>query len=149
MRRYRASAKGQTTTEAYKARKREGRPPGNPRGGKIAAVACSDCGKALDRTRQRRTSRCGSCWSRRFRKRNAEILREAKSKPCADCGRSFPYYVMDLDHRRGTKTRNCSLMLNTGARKLRAEIAKCDVVCANCHRERTHGDLGITLGRIQ
>jgi hypothetical protein len=138
--RHRASAKGKAAIEAWKERQREGRPPGGPRGGKVAAIACTDCGKALDgRARKHRTSRCGACWSRRMRERNRDILRAAKAKPCADCGRSYPHYVMDLDHRRGKKVRACSRMHQTGARMLKAEIAKCDVVCANCHRERTHG----------
>lgn len=72
-----------------------------------------------------------------------EILREAKSRPCADCGGVFPYYVMDLDHRPGVdKVLNVAKMAARyglySLDDLRAEIAKCDVVCANCHRVRTH-----------
>src|SRR6478735_456461 len=26
------------------------------------------------------------------------FVREAKSKPCTDCGNQYPYYVMDFDH---------------------------------------------------
>jgi hypothetical protein len=46
---------------------------------------------------------------------------------------------MDFDHRGNKK------FMISGAWQLRpwnevvAEIEKCDVVCANCHRERTHG----------
>lgn len=64
----------------------------------------------------------------------------AKSKPCADCGVLYPYYVMDFDHVRGEKLANVSSMA-TGRFKVSdidAEIAKCDVVCANCHRVRTY-----------
>jgi hypothetical protein len=60
-------------------------------------------------------------------------------RPCADCGRSFPPVAMDLDHARGGKVR-CVSSLVSGAYKLYliiAEIAKCDVVCACCHRVRT------------
>ena len=74
----------------------------------------------------------------RRKARNREAIRRAKDQPCADCGRSYPYYVMDFDHVRGTKRFN----LSTGAQRfsfenILAEIAKCDVVCANCHRSRT------------
>lgn len=65
-----------------------------------------------------------------------------KSKPCADCGIKYPSYVMDFDHRDPkTKTANVSRMLRCGKplSEVLAEIKKCDVVCANCHRERTHG----------
>jgi hypothetical protein len=70
------------------------------------------------------------------------FMRAAKAKPCADCGRLFPYYVMEFDHRDGeTKCFNIADAMGphrVGKKRLLAEMAKCDVVCANCHRERTH-----------
>jgi hypothetical protein len=70
------------------------------------------------------------------------FIRAAKDNPCADCGVRYPHYVMDFDHREGEiKLANISA-LNQHRRvsipKLAAEIAKCDLVCANCHRERTY-----------
>lgn len=69
-----------------------------------------------------------------------EILRGVKDVPCMDCGIKYPYYVMDLDHRdSGTKECNPAKLVTMGSiSKLLVEIAKCDVVCANCHRQRTH-----------
>lgn len=70
-------------------------------------------------------------------RRNAETIRAAKGSPCSDCGGSFPPECMDLDHVRGEKLFNLS---NSGSRSHAAvleELAKCDVVCANCHRIRT------------
>ncbi len=57
-----------------------------------------------------------------------------------DCKGRFPYYVMDLDHVRGEKVCQVSLMVSIGFsdEEIVDEIAKCDVVCANCHRVRTH-----------
>ncbi|OXR46664.1 hypothetical protein B7C42_01639 [Nocardia cerradoensis] len=76
--------------------------------------------------------------SRRYRDINRSIIREAKSKPCADCGVSYPYYVMQFDHL-GDKKFNIGAIGPTASRKrLLAEIAKCDVVCANCHAERSY-----------
>jgi hypothetical protein len=69
----------------------------------------------------------------------AEFIRKAKSVPCADCGQSFPYYVMDFDHRPDEKKE--FLMVNyrgVGQARLEQEMAKCDVVCSNCHRIRTY-----------
>jgi hypothetical protein len=69
------------------------------------------------------------------------LIRQAKAKPCADCGVMYPYYVMDFDHRPGSdKTSNLTKLAQRGASRevLLAEIAKCDVVYANCHRERTY-----------
>lgn len=78
--------------------------------------------------------------TRKERDRLLEILREEKAKPCTDCRESYPYYVMDFDHREGeTKTAGPATLPRLGSEKrLREELAKCDVVCANCHRERTH-----------
>jgi hypothetical protein len=59
---------------------------------------------------------------------------------CCDCGNKFPYYVLDFDHRDpNEKSYQPAKLSETGSwEKMLAEIAKCDVVCANCHRERTH-----------
>lgn len=67
------------------------------------------------------------------------MLREAKDKPCMDCDVKYPYYVMDLDHRPDeVKLVDPSKLPSLGSvRKLEQEIAKCDVVCSNCHRQRT------------
>ena len=71
--------------------------------------------------------------------RAREALSSAKSVPCADCGVKYPPYVMDFDHT-GEKSAALSRMAGNGvgAQRLAAEMAKCEVVCANCHRERTH-----------
>jgi hypothetical protein len=80
---------------------------------------------------------------RNNRKKIQAIIQDAKSVPCADCGIKYPYYVMDFDHR-GDKEFNIGgfskAQVHT-AEKILAEIAKCDVVCSNCHRERSYGSL--------
>ena len=70
-----------------------------------------------------------------------QLLRELKSVPCADCKGVFPYYVMDFDHVRDDKLINVSMAVKIGRRRLLAEVAKCEVVCANCHRQRTQDRL--------
>ena len=77
------------------------------------------------------------------RERKAELYRlynETRNHPCIDCGHSFPVECMDLDHRpRTIKVDSVSRMLVRGLSRdaILKEIAKCDVVCANCHRIRT------------
>lgn len=68
-------------------------------------------------------------------------IQEVKDVPCQDCGVKYPYYVMDFDHRNPSeKSGEVNLMIRTGSwAKLRAEVDKCDIVCSNCHRERTYG----------
>jgi hypothetical protein len=62
-----------------------------------------------------------------------------------DCGQTFPPYVMDFDHVRGEKKYNVGLMASSGysLKMIAAEIQKCDLVCANCHRIRTHQRLSV------
>lgn len=66
-------------------------------------------------------------------------IREGKNKPCSDCGILYPYWIMHYDHVRGTKLFNIGISsYHFGIKKLREEIAKCEVVCANCHADRTY-----------
>jgi L-lysine 2,3-aminomutase len=46
---------------------------------------------------------------------------------------------MDFDHLDDSeKLDDVSRLTRFTKKKLLTEIAKCDVVCSNCHRERTH-----------
>jgi hypothetical protein len=69
------------------------------------------------------------------------LMAEFADKPCADCGGTFSWECMDFDHVRGEKLGNVSTLAHnrSPAAKLRldAEVAKCDFICANCHRTRT------------
>jgi len=65
---------------------------------------------------------------------------ELKSKPCRDCGGTFEVCCMDFDHRKGTvKKYNVGSMFahHYSQKLIESELAKCDLVCANCHRIRT------------
>jgi hypothetical protein len=52
----------------------------------------------------------------------------------------YPPYVMDFDHVRDKKSFEIGIAVgrNKPLAKLLPEIEKCDVVCSNCHRVRTH-----------
>lgn len=79
----------------------------------------------------------------RYRSKNKAIINSAKDKPCADCGVRYPPYVMTFDHLDPTiKDFNIGIIGPTISRaRLIAEIAKCEVVCANCHAERSYQQL--------
>lgn len=68
-----------------------------------------------------------------------EIRRLKEETPCSDCGNNFPFECMDFDHVRGEKVNNVGTMVAHGwsRERIHEEIAKCDIVCANCHRIRT------------
>jgi hypothetical protein len=57
---------------------------------------------------------------------------------CADCGYDEDPVALDFDHIGGTKLSAVSRMLNQAIDRILDEIEKCEVVCANCHRIRTH-----------
>ena len=67
-----------------------------------------------------------------------KIVREIKeASPCQDCGVKYPYYVMDFDHRENKKFIISTAYLRRGINIIFEEIKKCDLVCSNCHRQRT------------
>lgn len=74
--------------------------------------------------------------ARRNNEKTKELIREAKNVPCMDCKNTYPYYVMDFDHREN-KEFDVSRGHQVGKQRVLDEIAKCDVVCSNCHRIRT------------
>ncbi len=77
---------------------------------------------------------------RRLRERRTRLINEYKNKPCADCGGTFHFSAMDFDHRPNTKKlKEISRAIHLGWswERIEKEIAKCDIVCANCHRVRS------------
>lgn len=85
----------------------------------------------------------GKATSKRYRERRkaqrAQIVLKLKRKPCTDCGGAFHPIAMDFDHVRGEKHKEISVLVKNSApiKTLMAELAKCELVCANCHRVRT------------
>lgn len=72
-----------------------------------------------------------------------EFIQKQKAKPCVDCDAEYPYYVMDFHHRPGEKKDNVlarAVGLCWSIARIEAEIAKCDLLCSNCHRIRTFNE---------
>lgn len=64
------------------------------------------------------------------------IRQYLESHPCVDCGIA-DIRVLQFDHiERGPDVRRISRLIGTRI-KLLAELAKCEVRCANCHMIRT------------
>lgn len=65
--------------------------------------------------------------------------------PCVDCGETNPV-VLEFDHVRGTKHFNIGEAASRvlSLKRVQAEVAKCEVRCANCHRQKTYRDAGHT-----
>jgi NAD-dependent dihydropyrimidine dehydrogenase PreA subunit len=76
-----------------------------------------------------------------YRQRILDEVRKLKEEtPCADCEENHPYYVIQFDHRPGTqKIDKINRLIWRASRKtIFEEIAKCDIVCGNCHAKRTY-----------
>jgi hypothetical protein len=68
------------------------------------------------------------------------LVQELKAWPCVACGEAFHPDIMEFDHRDKTnKIANISKMVVSASMiSLLAEIQKCDLLCAWCHRRKTH-----------
>ncbi len=70
------------------------------------------------------------------------IVADLKNMPCMDCGRRFPACAMDMDHRVPEEKHLSISAMSSGGQgtweEFFSELSKCDVVCACCHRIRTH-----------
>lgn len=81
------------------------------------------------------TKRLESKQKKEFRDRLSAIKERSG---CKDCGISN-HIILDFDHIKDKKY-NVSQMIRDGFswKAILKEIEKCEVVCANCHRIRTH-----------
>jgi hypothetical protein len=122
---------------------------------------------ARKKARDGKASWCSDCfkesWRERyygkhsyFKQRHAESrnrLRGEKARrvydyllshPCVDCGEQDPV-VLEFDHRSDSaKFESVTQMVidNASWENIAAEIRKCEVRCANCHRRRTAAQFG-------
>ncbi|MCW2606152.1 MAG: hypothetical protein JWO60_845 [Frankiales bacterium] len=67
------------------------------------------------------------------------LLAYLDGQACVECGED-DVVVLEFDHREATgKVREVARLISdlVASAKVEAEMAKCDVCCANCHRRRT------------
>ena len=110
---------------------------------------CLDCRRA-DGRRHYQSNR--AYYVAKARKRQQEVIAEVRvwltdylmTHPCVDCGVA-DVRVLEFDHRDPGEKRYAVSVLARGGyslRQVQAEVLKCDVRCANCHRIRTHDQWG-------
>lgn len=86
------------------------------------------------------TRKCGcrqvaAKYRRKTRHRNAQYIREDKQR--RGCNRCPERRVPCLDYHhvdRATKTDIINRMMESSFPRFKAELAKCELLCANCHR---------------
>jgi hypothetical protein len=105
---------------------------------------CKSCQNAYTRDHYSKNKAYYKSKSKQHRDRLRTITDRLKDVPCMDCGVKYPPYVMDFDHRdpkdKSFTVASAQSQSLVSSDRLEEEIAKCDVVCSNCHRERTHGN---------
>jgi hypothetical protein len=69
------------------------------------------------------------------------VAKIKESTPCTDCGKQYPHYVMDFDHLGDKLGLINDFIKRHNKAALDLEIAKCEVVCSNCHRIRSFNRL--------
>jgi hypothetical protein len=116
------------------------------RGSQGTQAWCKPCRKEYDRAYHARTRALRLQQKKRWRKEFTDSYRRLKSNtPCADCGGLFHHAAMQWDHLPGTeKVAELSTLFRKGnKRAFLLELAKCELVCSNCHAvrsfQRTHG----------
>lgn len=74
----------------------------------------------------------------RLKEKKDKIILKAKSVPCTDCDTDLPPEELQFDHLRDKEFNigGCRGRRNIGIKKLLNEIAKCEVVCDDCHTAR-------------
>lgn len=103
-----------------------------------AIVGRSGCRKCLDAFSKRRRK----YWKLKAKTkadRRTQLIKLAGGK-CLDCGFRKHPAAFEFDHVRGKKKAAISNMLNVlnSWDTILIELNKCELVCANCHRIRTH-----------
>lgn len=78
--------------------------------------------------------------ARDSRNKVIKFLQEYKQNhSCTDCGENYPYWIMEFDHLKDklfsiSHWNSKTISLDV----IKQEIAKCELVCSNCHKNRTH-----------
>lgn len=117
-----------------------GRALKNPDG---LAYNCRACANAYLKAHYERNKAAYIAKARKWEATIKSFILEAKRAPCVDCDGSFAPCVMDFDHLPGNeKEFGVAEGRSQGIERVKAEIAKCDLVCANCHRIRTFNRRG-------
>lgn len=100
---------------------------------------CRDCFRTYFRERgQKHRDQSRAARARRGTAAREHVLAHLRAHPCTDCGED-EILVLEFDHHRGEKLANIAQLVSQAADlgRVKAEIARCEVVCCNCHRRRT------------
>ena len=104
---------------------------------------CRGCFKRYySEGRARHRNRNNALKTQRVQEAQRLVYEHLRGRSCADCEEHDPI-VLEFDHVE-TKRAEVSVLVRRGLRAaaLRAELDRCHIVCANCHRRRTASRVG-------
>ena len=104
---------------------------------------CRECHSEFTKQNYRENKKAYVDRAMAKKKEMISLINSLKDKPCADCEKTYPPWVMDFDHKYGKEICVSNLRNHGSTKRILAETKKCDVVCSNCHRERTHQRLAL------
>jgi hypothetical protein len=109
-------------------------------GNVIQQPYCKICSSSARKKYYITNSQKEKSYDRLRKKELLAFIQNIKKNPCVDCGNLFPPYCMDFDHISDKKFSIADGINKHGfsKEKLLIEIKKCEIVCACCHRIRTH-----------
>ena len=79
--------------------------------------------------------RIRECERKRLKETKEFVANYKKSHGCAICGYNKCAQALDFHHENDDKDFAIASNMTIGLEKLLAEMEKCTVLCANCHRE--------------
>lgn len=99
---------------------------------------CKDCNKEYKRRHYQSNASLYKKKSRDYKIDLNNQIQKLKEVPCADCGKQYHFCAMDFDHLENKEFGiSQATTLGKSLPKIMNEIAKCEVVCAVCHRIRS------------
>jgi hypothetical protein len=118
----------------------------SPKTRKITAI-CQDCwdehyahrAKSMDYHRDKQKREYRATRNKQITRNRDYLHSVLKEALCIDCGYGN-WIALELDHRDPSKKYDAvTRMVNDGTtlERIKEEIEKCDIVCANCHAIRT------------
>lgn len=112
----------------------------------IRSSHCRDCSRLYIK---RHYEEHKKYYLEKAKKRNSQMRLAASrflwdylsSHSCVDCGESDPI-VLEFDHKKNKISDVSFLARVASLDKIKEEVEKCEIRCANCHRRRTSKTLG-------
>ena len=99
----------------------------------IGMISREELAEARRRKRNAKTYR----WQKKRRQRRKKELVDAAGGRCAACGYAGSVAALEFHHRDpSTKVFEMGAFSGGSLSRLQEEVGKCDLLCANCHRQR-------------